>query len=147
MLRLVELWHTHVKQQTYRRICALSQLLQLLEATGVSLVHGFYPASSAERANADVAVGPLAGERSYSKGTNVGWVQVYLQRFLPGEFRVPEDFARGGQLRGDGQGRGRGRDGGVCVDGRFGGEVGVVATHRMVVVIYKVGGGKMGVEQ
>jgi hypothetical protein len=82
--------------QTYRRICALAQLLQLLEATGVALVHGFYPASSTKRAHANVTVGPLAGERSYSKGADVGRVQVYLQRFLPGEFRVPEDFARGG---------------------------------------------------
>jgi len=60
--------------QTYRRICALSQLLQLLETTGVSLVHGFYPASSTKRSYADVTVGSLAGERSYSKGADVGWV-------------------------------------------------------------------------
>jgi hypothetical protein len=111
----------------------------------VALVHGFYPASSTERAHADVTVGSLAGERSYSKGADVGGMQVYFQRFLPGVFRVPEDFARSGELRGDGQGRGRGRDGGV--GWRLRGEGGVVATHRMVVVIYKVGGGKMGVEQ
>lgn len=123
-------------EQTYRRICALSQLLELLEAAGVALVHGFYPASSAERAHANVTVGPLAGERSYSKGADVGWVQVDLQRFLPGVFGVPEDFARGGQLGGDAQGRRRGEEGGVGVwfgwRGLLGGELGVVATHRMV---------------
>ena len=62
----------------YSSICSLTKLLQLLEATGVSLVHGFYPASSTKRSYADVAVGPLAGERSYSKGADVGWMQLYL---------------------------------------------------------------------
>jgi hypothetical protein len=141
--------------KTYRRICALSQLLELLEATGVALVHGFYPASSAERAHANVAVGPLAGERSYSKGADVGWVQVDLQRFLPGEFGVPEDFARGRQQRGDAQGRGRGEESRVGVGVWFGWRrrrlkgVGlVVATHRTLrgdLQGWRVG--KMGVEQ
>lgn len=82
----------------------------------MTLVHGFYPLSSAERAHTDVAVCPVVGPKgSYRKSADVGGMQSDLMRLLASVLRVPEDVARGGELVRDGQGGGR-RLGGVgCV--------------------------------
>ena len=82
---------------TYSRIGALAQLLQLLEAGRVSLVHGSDLGASAQAAHGNVTVSAVA----YGERADVGGIEVYIRRLFAGELGVPEGGACGGELTRD----------------------------------------------
>ena len=82
------------KAQTHRGIGALAQLLELLERTGVSLVHLGDALAAAEAADADGRVGAVV-ER---EGADVGGHKTGVRRVAVGVARVPEDGAGCRQL-------------------------------------------------
>lgn len=62
VLDAVTIWMTlchSAMRQTHGRICAFSQLLQLLKGAWMTLVHGWYPLTTSETPDADGRVGPV----------------------------------------------------------------------------------------
>lgn len=92
-LRTVRSVLLHVKIEPYRRICALAQLLELLEGAGVSaVVHGGWEGrcvAAAEVAYADGRVGAVCDR----EGARVGRTEL-ARRWTVCVLRIPEDGAR-----------------------------------------------------
>lgn len=86
-----------VQVKTYSRIGALSQLLELLEGTGVALVHGWDALTAAETADADGRVGSVVERES----ADVGGLQPLIARGAVGVAWVPENRTGRRQLAGN----------------------------------------------
>lgn len=83
----------------HSRVCSLSELLQLLEAGGVSFVHGSNSTTAAETVHRDVAVGAVA----HAQCANVSRMQTYFWWLTPGVFGIPQIGSSGRELVGDGK--------------------------------------------